>query len=83
VTEVDWNSLANRLFDACVALLRDMAAVLGTTYEIINIVLFVLVQPALILLFLALWLRSERRVRRLRRRIEDAAPRVAQGRTAP
>lgn len=41
----------NHLFDYCVQLLIDVAPMLGMTYNEINIYLFVILQPVLILLF--------------------------------
>ena len=54
----------NHLFDRCVQLLMDVAPMVGMTYNEINIYLFVILQPALILLFflttLYFWRKSRR-----------------------
>ena len=48
------------IFKACVIILVDIANFLGISYEAINIIIFVLLQPGLILLFFILW-RIERK----------------------
>ena len=62
-----YNSMGNSgfelidfVFKVCVILLVDLANLAGISYEAINIILFVFLQPALILLFFILW-RKERR----------------------
>ena len=62
-----YNSMGNSgfelidfVFKVCVILLVDLANLVGISYEAINIIIFVLLQPALILLFFILW-RKERR----------------------
>lgn len=46
----------NELFNACVEILRVLAQALGMTYQEINIWLFVIIMPAIILLLLILWI---------------------------
>jgi hypothetical protein len=46
------------LFNWCVKVLEWIGDVTGMGYELANIVIFVIVQPALILLFFVLWLRA-------------------------
>ncbi len=62
-----YNSMGNSgfevidfVFKVCVILLVDLANLVGLSYEAINIIIFVFLQPALILLFFILW-RKERR----------------------
>ena len=46
---IDW------IFDWCVWFLIEVAPHLGLTYEEINIYMFIIIQPSLILLFMILW----------------------------
>ena len=62
-----YNSMGNSgfelidfVFKVCVIVLVDFANLIGISYEAINIVIFVFLQPALIILFFILW-RKERR----------------------
>ena len=62
-----YNSMGNSgfelidfVFKVCVIVLVDLANLIGISYEVINIIIFVFLQPALILLFFILW-RKERR----------------------
>ena len=62
-----YNSMGNSVFElidfvfkVCVIVLVDLANLIGISYEAINIIIFVFLQPALILLFFILW-RKERR----------------------
>ena len=62
-----YNSMGNSgfelidfVFKICVIVLVDFANLIGISYEAINIIIFVFLQPALILLFFILW-RIERR----------------------
>jgi hypothetical protein len=50
----------NELFDWCVSFLIWAAPQVGMTYQEINIWLFVIIQPGLIVLFAYLWLRARR-----------------------
>ena len=47
--------MINNFFNFCVYVLEVIGSVTGMGYELANIVIFVIVQPALILLFYALW----------------------------
>ena len=49
------NDFLDFAFKICVIVLVDLADLLGVSYEALNIILFVVIQPALILLFLVLW----------------------------
>tara|TARA_B100001248_G_scaffold245838_1_gene215987 strand:+ start:682 stop:909 length:228 start_codon:yes stop_codon:yes gene_type:complete len=62
-----YNSMGNSgfelidfIFKVCVIVLVDLANLIGISYEAINIIIFVFLQPALILLFFVLW-RKERK----------------------
>ena len=56
------NDLLDFMFKICVIVLVDIAQFLGITYEALNIILFVIIQPALILLFLVLWQLERRKI---------------------
>jgi len=47
--------LVDFIFKVCVFILVDLANLLAISYELINIIIFVILQPALILLFFILW----------------------------
>ena len=49
------------IFKICVIVLVDLANFLGISYEAINIIIFALLQPGLILLFLTLWIRERKK----------------------
>ena len=49
------------LFKVCVIILVDLANFLGISYEAINLIIFVLLQPGLILLFFILWRRERKK----------------------
>ena len=62
-----YNSMGNSgfelidfVFKICVIVLVDFANLIGISYEAINIIIFVFLQPALILIFFVLW-RKERK----------------------
>jgi hypothetical protein len=48
-------------FNWCVKVLEWIGDVTGMGYELANIVIFVILQPALILLFFVLWLRAKKK----------------------
>ena len=57
-----YNSMGNSgfelidfVFKVCVIVLVDLANLIGISYEAINIIIFVFLQPGLILLFFILW----------------------------
>jgi hypothetical protein len=61
---VNW---IDAIFRYCVVLLVNVAKVLGISYEALNIWVFIIIQPLLIV-FLFLWvLRLRRRIKRLKR----------------
>jgi hypothetical protein len=47
--------MINDFFNFCVYVLEVIGAITGMGYELANIVIFVIVQPALIILFYVLW----------------------------
>ena len=66
-----YNSMGNSgfelidfVFKVCIIVLVDLANLIGISYEAINIIIFVFLQPALIVLFFILW-RKERRKNKL------------------
>ena len=53
--------LVDIIFKVCVFILVDLANLLGISYELINIIIFVILQPALILLFFILWRKEKKK----------------------
>ena len=53
--------LVHTFFNWCVEVLVDIGKITGTGYELANIVTFVIIQPALILLFFCLWIYVKRK----------------------
>ena len=51
-------NLINDFFQLCVWVLELIGDVTGMGYELANIVIFVILQPALIILFFILWRRE-------------------------
>ena len=51
-------NIINNFFQWCVWVLEVIGDVTGMGYELANIVIFVILQPALILLFFMLWRRE-------------------------
>ena len=51
--------IINIIFKVCVEILKVIGDVTGMGYALVNIVIFVIIQPALIILFFVLW-RKER-----------------------
>ena len=49
-------SFINNFFDKCVKILEIIGDYTGWGYELANIIIFVILQPALILLFFCLWI---------------------------
>ena len=50
--------MINDLFSWCVLVLEMAADLTGMSYELINILIFVILQPLLILIFFYLWRRE-------------------------
>jgi hypothetical protein len=53
--------MVNDFFNWCVLVLEVIGDVTGMGYELANIVIFVILQPALILLFYILWRREKKK----------------------
>tara|TARA_R110000803_G_C11786517_1_gene297394 strand:+ start:258 stop:431 length:174 start_codon:yes stop_codon:yes gene_type:complete len=53
------------IFDTCVYILQVIGDVTGMGYALANIVIFIILQPALILIFLFLWLRLRNKVKHI------------------
>ena len=53
--------LIDFIFKICVIILVDLANFLGLSYEAINIIIFIFLQPGLILLFFILWRRERKK----------------------
>ena len=53
--------MINDFFNWCVWVLEVIGDVTGMGYELANIVIFVILQPALILVFYILWRREKKR----------------------
>ena len=47
--------MINDFFNWCVLVLEIMAEYIGISYELINILIFVILQPLLIVIFFYLW----------------------------
>ena len=54
--------MIDQFFNWCVLVLVAIGNITGMGYELANIVIFVIIQPALILLFFALWIREKRTI---------------------
>jgi hypothetical protein len=52
---INFRSVIHNFFNWCVYVLEVIGNVTGMGYELANIVIFVILQPALILLFFVLW----------------------------
>jgi len=50
------NNIIHNFFNWCVKVLEYIGDITGMGYELVNIVIFVFLQPALILLFFFLWI---------------------------
>ena len=55
--------MMNQFYDLCVVLLIWSAGLMGISYEEINILLFVVLQPLLIVLFFVLWILAALKLR--------------------
>tara|TARA_R100000808_G_C2126621_1_gene136739 strand:+ start:179 stop:361 length:183 start_codon:yes stop_codon:yes gene_type:complete len=47
------------IFDVCVVIIEEIGILTGMGYKLTNIVLFVILQPVLILVFFYLWIREK------------------------
>ena len=55
--------MVSEFFNLCVLALEIIGDVTGMGYELANIVIFVIIQPSLILLFYILWQKEKRKNR--------------------
>jgi len=53
--------MINEIFNWCVKILEWIGNVTGMGYELANIVIFVIIQPILILLFFYLWRKEKKK----------------------
>jgi len=53
------NVYVDKFFDWCVKILEIIGDYTGWGYELANIIIFVFLQPGLILLFFCLWIRAK------------------------
>ncbi len=53
--------MVNDFFNWCVSVLEFIGQITGMGYELANIVIFVIIQPLLILLFFILWQKEKRK----------------------
>ena len=53
--------LIDFIFKMCVIILVDLSNFLGLSYEAVNIIIFIFLQPGLILLFFILWRREQKK----------------------
>ena len=57
--------MINDFFNWCVLVLEIMADLTGMSYELINILIFVILQPLLIVIFFYLWRRETKKYREI------------------
>jgi len=57
--DISLDVYVNKFFDWCVKVLEIIGDYTGWGYELANIIIFVILQPALILLFFCLWIRAK------------------------
>ena len=57
--------MINDFFNWCVLVLEIMAELTGMSYELINILIFVILQPLLIMVFFYLWRRETKKYREI------------------
>ena len=56
-----FSQMIDQFFNWCVSVLEAIGNITGMGYNLANIVIFVIIQPALILLFFVLWRREKRK----------------------
>ena len=56
--------MVNNFFNWCVSVLEIIGQITGMGYELANIVIFVIIQPVLIVLFFILWQKEKRKNKR-------------------
>ncbi len=52
--------IVNDIFWACVHIMQWVCSITGISYEALNIWLFIIIQPTLIVMFAMLWLHARR-----------------------
>jgi len=57
--------MINDFFNWCVLVLEIMAEATGMSYELINILIFVILQPLFILIFFYLWRRASKKYKEI------------------
>ena len=57
--------MINDFFYWCVLVLEILAEAMGISYELINILIFVILQPLLILIFFYLWRKETKKYREI------------------
>ena len=57
--------MINDFFNWCVLVLEIMAELTGMSYELINILIFVILQPLLIAIFFYLWRRETKKYKKI------------------
>ena len=55
------NEILDFIFKVCVIFLVDLAEILRISYEAINIIIFVILQPLLIIILFILWSKEKRK----------------------
>jgi membrane protein DedA with SNARE-associated domain len=55
------NEILDFIFKVCVIFLVDLAEVSGVSYEAIKIIIFVILQPLLIIILFILWRKEKRK----------------------
>ena len=59
------SEVINDFFIWCVLILKKIAELTGMSYELINILIFVILQPLLILFFFYLWRREKHKYKEI------------------
>jgi|TARA_B100000242_G_C42744296_1_gene347152 hypothetical protein len=57
-----YDKLMVKICNWCIQFLKDIASMTGLSYEEINVWLFIIIQPGLILLFFVLWRLEKKRL---------------------
>ena len=58
--------MIDQFFLWCVSVLEVIGEVTGMGYELANVVIFIILQPGLILLFFILWRRQKNKIKNLK-----------------
>ena len=59
------SEIINDFFIWCVLILKKIAELTGMSYELINILIFVILQPLLIFIFFYLWRREKKKFKEI------------------